>query len=231
MKRLCSGLVVSLVLLIGIGNAQAQSDKPQTGQAPQVSAFTGSWVLDKPKSVAKNFPPKLKGYRMVVAESDGFLNVKSQVDGGVEVQAGRVRGDSSPAVAGSSARSTSTTQAASATSGSGQIEKASFGGTLALYFTPNEARYNLSGQETKVELMQGDKANGVARIKAKVDKNGKGMQFTTIRKTRTPQGEIEITTREWWKLADDGKSIRMDRTVETATTRDEVTMFLNKVEQ
>lgn len=231
MKRTYLGIFVSLLFLALIGNAKAQSDKPPQGLPPQATAFTGAWLLDKEKSVAKNFPTKLKGYRMLVGESDGLLNVKSQVDGGVEVDAARSRGNSSPAVSNSAARSTSSVAGSAAGTGTGVVEKPSFGGTLALFFTAHEATYNLTGQETKVEIKQGDKVNGFARIKAKVDKNGKGIQFTTIRKTKTPQGEMEITTREWWKLADDGKSIRIDRTVETPSARDEVTMFLNKVEQ
>jgi hypothetical protein len=46
---------------------------------------------------------------------------------------------------------------------------------------------------------------------------------------KTPNGEMEITTREVWKLAEDGKSLKLQRTVETPNARDEIIMILAKV--
>ncbi|HEX8637207.1 MAG TPA: hypothetical protein VF692_04015, partial [Pyrinomonadaceae bacterium] len=80
-----------------------------------------------------------------------------------------------------------------------------------------------------VEMKQGDKVNGIARMKAKLDKSGKSLQITTIRRMKTPTGEMEVTTREVWKLSDDGQSLRFQRTVETPTARDEIIMTMSKV--
>ncbi|HEX8638386.1 MAG TPA: hypothetical protein VF692_10010, partial [Pyrinomonadaceae bacterium] len=56
-------------------------------QSP-ISAFTGNWMLDREKTKTnKDFPQKLRNYKMVVGESDNLLSVKSQIDGTVEVVA------------------------------------------------------------------------------------------------------------------------------------------------
>ncbi|MGA9994534.1 MAG: hypothetical protein WBP93_03915 [Pyrinomonadaceae bacterium] len=171
---------------------------------------------------------------MAVGESENMLNVKSQIEPSIPIEVSRDRAASnSDIVSNPNNRTTSSAaNGVSATSsGSTVVEKSSYGGTLALFFTPNEVTYNLGGQEVKVEIKQGDKVNGIARIRAKVDKNGKGLQFTTIRRMRTTTGEMEITTREWWKISDDGKSLRLQRTVETPTARDEISMTLMKLVQ
>ena len=46
---------------------------------------------------------------------------------------------------------------------------------------------------------------------------------------KTPNGEIEIITREVWKISEDGRSLKLQRTVETPTARDELVMVLDKV--
>jgi hypothetical protein len=44
----------------------------------------------------------------------------------------------------------------------------------------------------------------------------------------TLKGDMEITTREVWKLSKDGKSLRLERTVETPAARDQIVMVLAK---
>jgi hypothetical protein len=225
MKKLCFSLVFALVFLSAASGIKAQS---------QISAFTGTWVLDREKTPSKNLPLKLKDYKMLVGESENLLHVKSQVEGPVDIVVARDRGASSSEIVSSSDNRT-TRPGANGVSASSSVavaaEKNDYGGTLALYFTANEATYNLSGEEQKVEIKQGEKVNGIARIRAKLDKNGKSLQFTTIRRMRTAKGEMEITNREWWKISEDGKSLRLQRTVDTPTARDEITMVLAKTAQ
>lgn len=225
MKKICLSLAFAFLFLSPVAGIKAQS---------QASAFTGNWVLDRANTPTKNVPSKLKDYKMAVGESENMLNVKSQIEPSIPIEVSRDRAASnSDIVSNPNNRTTSSAaNGVSATSsGSTVVEKSSYGGTLALFFTPNEVTYNLGGQEVKVEIKQGDKVNGIARIRAKVDKNGKGLQFTTIRRMRTTTGEMEITTREWWKISDDGKSLRLQRTVETPTARDEISMTLMKLVQ
>lgn len=227
MKKICLSAVFALVFLSSVVGIKAQTQ-------PSAAAFNGTWVLDKVKTSPKDFPQKLINYKVIVGESENLLNVKSQSEGKVEVEVSRDRVSRNIGVGDNTAgrgASPPASGVAVASSRSVEAEKPNYGGTLALYYTPNEVTYNLNGEEQKVEIRQGEKVNGIARIKAKLDKSGKSLQFSTIRRMRTNLGEIEITMRETWKLSDDGKSIKLVRTVETPTARDQITMILTKPAQ
>ena len=223
MKKLCHSVMFAVVFLAFAAGVEAQTS---------ASAFAGAWVLDKEKTSPKDLPKKLQTFQMLVAESENLLNVKSQYNR-VEVEVSRDRSNSvGPNVSlGTVAGSTvGQSSGGSGTTSAGQ-PKASYGGTLALAMTPNAVTYNLDGKEEKVEIKKDDKVIGVARIKAKLDKNGKTLQLTTIRRQKTPYGEMETSTWESWKLSGDGKSLKFQRTVETPTQRDELTMMLMRPAQ
>jgi hypothetical protein len=214
MKNIRLSLLSALFLLIAAAGAAAQSP---------VAGFAGNWMLDRQKTnTSKDFPQKLKNYKMAVGGDETNLNVKSQVDGTVEIQAA---GTGSTTAVTQSASRISTGQMQTATTPTVGTGKINYGGTMALFFTVNNATYNMNGEEVKVETPQGP-----VRVRAKVDKSGKSLQFTTIRRMKMPTGEMEITIRETWKLGEDGKTIKLLRSVETPTARDEILMVLSKVE-
>ena len=222
---------VSLILCL-ISLAAASEIKAQSPPA-SAALFTGTWVLDRENTnTGKDFPRKLKNYKITVAENETTLNVKSQVDGTVEIEVSRDRAaDNSDIISNTASRSSTPPPGGSVsgnTLGSAKVERINYGGTMALFFTPVEANYNLTGEEVKMDLKQGDKVNGTARIKAKLAKAGNQIQFTTIRRQNTMKGDIEITVRETWKLSKDGKQLKFERTVETPTARDEIVMVLAK---
>lgn len=226
MKSTCLSLLVALISLLAVIEIEAQSP-------PSVVPFTGTWILDKEKTnTSKDFPRKLKSYRITVDENERILRVKSEVDGTVEIEISRDRAASNSDIVSNTGGRSSAPPPSGGVSGSSlgtaEGQKINYGGTMALFFTPNEATYNLSGEEVKVDIKKGDKVTGVARIKAKLDKSGSQIQFTNIRRMNTIKGDIEITTREVWKLSKDGKSLRFERTVETPTARDEIVMVLTK---
>lgn len=211
MKKISFSFLFAFIILLAATSVKAQS---------QPSVFAGEWMLDREKTnTAKDFPEKLRNFRMLVSGTESGINVKSQIDGKVDVQ-----------VAGVNTR-TAVTESASRVSG-GQVsgvssssnQKVNYGGTMALFFTANDASYKLDGEEARIETPQ-----GLVRIKAKPDKSGKSLQFTIIRRMKTQNGEMEVITRESWKLSEDGKSLKLYRTVETPNVRDEITMFLSKV--
>jgi len=194
---------------------------PEIKGQSTTSPFIGNWMLDKVKTnTSKDFPEKLKNYKMAITGDAAAFNVRSQVEGNIEVKAAG-NGSLTPTTESASQRGRES--AGIRESSTGGSQKINYGGTMALYFTVNNGTYNLSGEESKIETEQGR-----VRIKAKADKSGKSLQFTTIRNMKTPKGEMEVTIRESWKLLDD-KSIKLYRIVETNTTRDEITMVLNKV--
>jgi hypothetical protein len=212
MKQIRFSLVFAFVLLSATIGVKAQS---------QFTPFTGNWMLDREKTnTSKDFPQKLKNYKMRVSANEALINIKSLIEGIVEVQAVGL-GSRTP-VTESSKRSENT--ATLGDSSSVRSERSvNYGGTMALYFTINDITYKPDGKEEKIETPQ-----GMVRIKAKPDKGGNSMQFTIIRRMKMKTGEIEVITREEWKLSEDGKSLRLHRTVQTPDVRDEITMFLSK---
>ena len=229
MKLAGVSLVLCVISLATTGAIQAQSP------SASAAAFAGTWVLDKQNTyTSKDFPRKLKNYKVTVADNEMALNVKSEIDGNVEIEISRDRSaDNSDIVSNNASRSSAPPPAGGVsgnTLGSAKAQTINYGGTMALFFTPNNVTYNLNGEEAKLDIKQGDKVTGVARIKAKLDKSGKQIQFTTIRRMNTMKGDIEITIRETWKLSKDGKTLKLERTVETPSARDLIVMVLARAE-
>jgi hypothetical protein len=213
MKKLRFSFLFAFVLLSAAIGVKAQT---------QFTDFTGNWMLDKEKTnTSKDFPQKLKNYKMAVRANETLISVKSQVEGTVEVQAAGL-GTRTPVTESSKRTDNSATMGDSTSVRSEQF--VNYGGTMALFFTVNEVTYKPDGKEEKIETPQ-----GLVRLKAKPDKGGKVMQFTIIRRMKMKTGEAEVITREEWKLSEDGKSMRLHRTVQTPDVRDEIIMFLSKV--
>lgn len=231
MKTAVMSLLFCLVSVVAVNETLAQT--PSTSAS--ASAFAGTWVLDRASTnTGKDFPRKLKNYKVTVADNELALNVKSEIEGNVEIEILSNRNSDAPEIVSNNASRSSIAPAGGGVSGntlgSAKAEPINYGGTMALFFTPNNVTYNLNGEEVKLDIKQGDRVTGVARIKAKLDKSGKQIQFTTIRRMTTMKGDIEITVRETWKLSKDGKTIKFDRTVETPTARDQIVMVLAKAE-
>jgi len=226
MNRFSTLMCVVAATLLAAGAAFAQ--------APGAAAFSGFWAFDDAKtSKSKDFPEKLKDFKMLVSSDQERLMVKAQVVPFIEPRA--VGGQSSQVgISSSTASRTSVASpngnGVSASSADGGLANASvnYGGTLALYFTAPEITYDLTGKEIKIEPNAGDKVNGTTRIKAKMGKDGKSVELTAIRRLKGPRGETEVTTRETWKLGDDGSTMKFHRTVESPTYRDEISMILDK---
>ncbi|HEV2829093.1 MAG TPA: hypothetical protein VGW76_15965 [Pyrinomonadaceae bacterium] len=231
-------LIASICLATAAHNAtvswSAFGEVQDQSPTPSASAFAGTWVLDRENTkTSKDFPRKLKNYKITVVDNELALNVQSEVDGQVEIEVSRDRApDNSDIVANTASRTTASSSGGpprSSTQVTPKAQKITYGGTMAVFFTPNNVTYNLSGEEAKFDIKQGDKVTGTARVKAKLDKRGNQIQFTTIRRMITMKGDIEITIREVWKLSKDGKSLKFERTVETPSARDEIVMTLSKV--
>lgn len=226
MKQAGMCLLFCLFSLAASVEGRAQSPPPSA------ALFAGTWVFDRANTnTSKDFPRKMKNYKITVAENETTLNVRSVVEGPLEIEINRDRSSSpnSAEIVSNTASRSSTRPAGGAVSGntlgSTPTETINYGGTMALFFTPVEANYKLSGEEEKVPIKQ-----GTVRMKVKIDKKGNQIQFTTIRRMNTMKGDIEITVREVWKLSKDGESMRFERTVETPTARDEILMTFMRAE-
>lgn len=66
--------------------------------------------------------------------------------------------------------------------------------------------YTLDGKETS--------AAGDVKLKAKFEKDGK-MKLTQTRSFETPMGAVSVKTVETWQLSDEGRTLKINRDMET----------------
>lgn len=74
-------------------------------------------------------------------------------------------------------------------------------------------KYSLEGKETQSQVGGGMMA-GAATLKASLEADGK-LKLSSVRNVRTQMGDFTITTKETWELADEGKTLKISRTMET----------------
>jgi hypothetical protein len=197
MKRLLA--VCSLVGILAGAN--------WVGSAAQAQAnFSGTWVLDKEKT--SNLPPQLESYTMIVTQSDRELSVETKIVGDFRPPGG----PGGPPGAG--ARPGEGFPGAGARPGGGPPGggPGGLGGPLGMAM-PN-ATYRLDGKETTLETTE--RMPGTVALKAKWKNAGQALELTTTRYLTTPQGDdLTLTTKEQWGLAEDGKVLKIRRTMET----------------
>jgi TonB family protein len=73
--------------------------------------------------------------------------------------------------------------------------------------------YSLDGKETKAEVGGGMMA-GTATLKAAFESDGK-LKLSSTRDINTQMGAMTITVKETWELADEGKTLKIKREMET----------------
>ena len=73
--------------------------------------------------------------------------------------------------------------------------------------------YRLDGKESSIET-EGPMGKMPVKLKANLDSDGK-LKLSSSSTFSTQMGEISITTKETWELADGGKTLKISRTMET----------------
>jgi hypothetical protein len=97
---------------------------------------------------------------------------------------------------------------------------------MALAMAMPNTTYLLNGKETKME-MEGPMP-GSATLKAKLKKDGKQLELTIARHLNLQGNEVTLTTKERWELSEDGKVLKVQRTVETPMGLEEAKLTFNK---
>jgi hypothetical protein len=196
MKRTLIGLTAALALLAGIWSVSAATD------------FSGTWSLDKSKS--KGLPRQMdniESYTMVVTQDEKQLTVENKITAGARMggdrggsggQGGRPEGGVGGQ--GSGRRQGGFGQ------GGGRGGRGGFGMGMGT------ATYKLDGSETKIESAGG--RSGAAALSAKWKDGGKSLELTNTRSMNFQGNEVTRTTKERWELADDGKTLKVKRSVE-----------------
>jgi hypothetical protein len=199
--------------------------------APAQTDFSGTWVLDKEKT--RNLPSQLEGYTMVVTQSEQQLTVETKVEGDLRPPA-RESGESSPrgggfpggAGGGGFPGGPSGGGFPGGPGGGGFPGGGPPSGLMALGMVIPSATYSLDGKETTAEL-EGPMP-GTATLKAKWAKDQKVLELTAVRHLDFQGNSVTFTSKERWKLSEDGQEFKLERTVETPRGTDSVKLVFRK---
>ncbi len=88
-------------------------------------------------------------------------------------------------------------------------------------------KYSLEGKETEAQV--GGMMAGTATLKASLGADGK-LKLSSVRNVSTQMGDVTITTKETWELADEGKTLKVSRTSETPRGTNSSEMVFTKKE-
>ena len=87
-------------------------------------------------------------------------------------------------------------------------------GYVAAYkLYPQSAIYKLDGSQSSAQLGDAEQTN--ATSKAEREKNGEVLKLSLVGKENSGQGGGKIQVKEQWKFSDDGKSLRVDRSIKS----------------
>lgn len=207
---------LSLFLLFAVITLTALS---ATAQTPATTSFAGNWILDKAKT--KNLPKEVNGLKLAVEQDDKQIYVKSTLDGEILMPAPVNRQGDYPRPGGQGNQADANAPSAP-----------SFNGRMALRMGANEATYTLDGKEASVDIKQNEQTVGTATLKSKWDKDGKGLQLTSVQKIKRESGNVTITVKEKWELSPDGKTLKIKRTAEAPAGSDQIELtFLKEAVQ
>ena len=78
---------------------------------------------------------------------------------------------------------------------------------------PQNAVFKLDGSESTAQL--GDQESTDATLKAEPAKNGEELKLSLVGNGNSGQSSGKIQVKEQWKLSDEGKSLKVDRSVKS----------------
>ena len=206
----------------------------QAKESSKPTNFSGSWVLNFGQT--KNPPEGLRGYNLVVNQDEQHLKVNTTLEGdlqntanttnsggypggsgrrggiggglglpgGIGIGMGIPVGMGIPGVGmgiprGGGGRSRST--------GSSQ------GNVAAYKIYPENVVYKLDGSDGTAQLRDRSQTN--ATSKAEPAKDGEGLKLSLVGNGDSGNKGDKVMVTEQWKLSEDGKSLKVDRTVKS----------------
>ncbi len=149
--------------------------------------FTGNWELDAAKSKLDE-RMRVESMTMEISQTDKELKIQTMTK-----RAPRPDGDVS--------------------NNGGGMNRGGGGGMGRGMGGDGTITYNLDGNETKLE-MNVNGMSGSSMLKANLEKDGK-LKLTNARSFNTQMGEMMMTVKETWELADEGKTLKISREMET----------------
>ena len=211
--------------------------------------FSGNWALDF--SQTKNPPAGLQNYSMVVNEDQQELNVKTSLQGdlqptqsdtsgypggsqggypggrggmggggmgmpgrgGIGMPGGGMGGSSGRGMPGGG--------------GGGRGEEGR-GNVAAYKLYPQSVVYKLDGSASSAQL--GDPEQTEATSKAEVEKSGEALKLSLVGNENSGQRGGKIQVKEEWRLSQNGKSLKVDRSVKSPEGSGTVHLVFSKRE-
>jgi hypothetical protein len=189
----------------------------QAKEPSKAANFSGNWVLDFDQTKAP--PAGLQNYRMVVNQDEQQLKVETSVEGDLQATPGTTNSGGYPQgrSGGYGRRGGMGIPGAGMGmprgGGGPRAVEASQGGVAAYKLYPHSAVYKLDGSESTVKL--GDPEQTNATSKAEREKKGAVLKISLAGNEDSVQGGGKIQVKEQWKFSDDGKSLRIDRSIKS----------------
>jgi hypothetical protein len=203
----------------------------QAKEPSKPTDFSGNWVLSFGQT--KNPPAGLQHYSMVVNQDEQQLKVNTSLQGDLQATPNTPNSDSYPGgTSGGSGRRGGMGGGMGMPGGIGvgmpgggmgmprggggrpRTEGPSSQGNVAAYkLYPQSAVYKLDGSESTVQL--GDPEQTNATSKAEREKNGEVLKLSLVGNGDSGQRGGKIQVKEEWKLSEDGKSLRVDRSIKS----------------
>ena len=190
--------------------------------------FSGNWVLNFGQT--KNPPAGLQQYSMVVNQDEQQLKVDTSLEGDLQATPNTPNSGGYPG--GSSGGSGRRGGMGGGMGGIGigipgvgmgmprggggrpRTEGPSSQGSVAAYkLYPQSAVYKLDGSESTAQL--GDPEQTNATSKAEREKSGEVLKLSLVGNGDSGQGGRKIQVKEQWKLSEDGKSLKVDRSIKS----------------
>jgi len=200
----------------------------QAKERSKPTNFSGNWVLNFGQT--KNPPAGLQHYSMVVNQDEQQLKVETSLEG--DLQATPSTANSGGYPGGTSGGSGRRGGMGGGMGGIGigipgvgmgmprggggrpRTEGPSSQGSVAAYkLYPQSAVYKLDGSESTAQL--GDPEQTNATSKAEREKSGEVLKLSLVGNGDSGQGGRKIQVKEQWKLSEDGKSLKVDRSIKS----------------
>ncbi|MGD0011097.1 MAG: hypothetical protein ABSE93_21475 [Terriglobia bacterium] len=200
----------------------------QAKQPSKPTNFSGNWVLSFGQT--KNPPAGLQRYSMVVNQDEQQLKVDTSLQGDLQATPNTPNSGGYPG--GSSGGSGRRGGMGGGMGGIGigipgvgmgmprggggrpRTEGPSSQGYVAAYkLYPPSAVYKLDGSESTAQLGNPEQTN--ATSKAEREKNGEVLKLSLVGNGDSGQGGGKIQVKEQWKLSEDGKSLKVDRSIKS----------------
>jgi len=204
----------------------------QAKEPAKPTNFSGNWVLNFGQT--KNPPAGLQRYSMVVNQDEQQLKVDTSLQGDLQATPNRPNSGGYP---GGSPGGYPGGRRGGMGGGLGlpggigigmpgggmgmprggggrpRAEGPLQGNVAAYKLYPQSAVYKLDGSESTVQL--GDPEQTNATSKAEREKNGEVLKLSLVGNGDSDQRGGKIQLKEQWKLSDDGKSLKVDRSIKS----------------